>query len=69
MTPDEERDDVAARALAARLDRIEKAITTMAAWLVQAQTGFRIQDLRGIEDILKAPTDWPLPPHVETIAP
>ncbi len=35
-----------------RLDRIEKAITTMAWWLVQAQTGFGVQDARGIEDIL-----------------
>ncbi len=40
-----------------RLDRIEKAITTMAWWLVQAQTGFGIQDARGIEDILAGKRD------------
>jgi hypothetical protein len=36
-----------------RLDRIERAITTLAWWLVQAQTGFGERDARGIEDILK----------------
>jgi hypothetical protein len=40
-------------ALDVRLDRIEKAISTMASWLVQAQTGFGEQDARGIDDILK----------------
>jgi hypothetical protein len=35
-----------------RLDRIEKAITTMAWWLVQTQTGFGHQDAQGIEKIL-----------------
>lgn len=35
-----------------RLARIEKALTTLAWWLVQAQTGFGEQDARGIDDIL-----------------
>lgn len=37
----------------ARLARIEKAITTLAWWLVEAQTGFGEQDARGIDAILK----------------
>lgn len=36
-----------------RLERIEKAISVMAWWLVQAQTGFGRQDAIGIDDILK----------------
>jgi len=36
-----------------RLDRLEKAVVTMAWWLVQAQTGFGVQDARGIEKIAK----------------
>jgi hypothetical protein len=36
-----------------RLDRIEEAISTMASWLVTAQTGFGVQDARGIEEILR----------------
>jgi hypothetical protein len=36
-----------------RLDRIEEAISTMASWLVTAQTGFSIQDAKGIEEILR----------------
>jgi hypothetical protein len=36
-----------------RLDRHEKAIGTMASWLVQAQTGFGAQDAEGIEEILR----------------
>lgn len=36
-----------------RLDRHEKAIATMAAWLVQAQTGFNANDAAGIEKILR----------------
>lgn len=43
----------------ARLERIEKAITTMASWLVQAQTGFGAQDARGIDDILFGFADSP----------
>ena len=35
-----------------RLDRIELAIGTMAAWLVQAQTGFSQKDAQGIGEIL-----------------
>ena len=35
-----------------RLERIEKAVTTMAWWLVQAQTGFGQLDARGIDKIL-----------------
>ena len=36
-----------------RLDRQEEAIRTMAQWLVQAQTGFGIQDAEGIDKILR----------------
>lgn len=36
-----------------RLDRIEKAITTMAWWLVSAQTGFGQKDAEGIDKILQ----------------
>jgi len=36
-----------------RLDRIEKAVGTMAQWLVQAQTGFNAKDAEGIEKILR----------------
>lgn len=36
-----------------RQDRHEKAISTMAQWLVQAQTGFGVQDASGIEQILR----------------
>lgn len=36
-----------------RLDRIEEAISTMASWLVQAQTGFGVSDAEGIERILR----------------
>lgn len=36
-----------------RFDRIEKAIGTMAQWLVQAQTGFNANDAAGIEKILR----------------
>jgi hypothetical protein len=35
-----------------RLDRIEEAVSTMAAWLVSAQTGFGQKDMEGINDIL-----------------
>jgi len=40
-----------------RLDRIEKAITTLAWWLVQAQTGFGEQDAQGIDKILATPVE------------
>ena len=33
--------------------RLEKAVGTMAWWLVQAQTGFGEHDARGIEAILR----------------
>lgn len=36
-----------------RVERCEKAIGTMANWLVQAQTGFGKQDAEGIEKILR----------------
>lgn len=36
-----------------RLERLEKALSVMAWWLVQAQTGFGTQDARGIDDILQ----------------
>ncbi len=37
---------------AERIDRLEKAMRVLASWLVQAQTGFGVQDARGIEHIL-----------------
>ena len=40
------------RELIQKVERIEKAVSTMAWWLVQAQTGFAERDARGIEDIL-----------------
>lgn len=36
-----------------RLDAIERAIETMAEWLVQAQTGFNAHDAQGIKKILR----------------
>lgn len=51
--PVPESPDLTADQLAERLDRIEKAITTMAWWLVQAQTGFGQKDAEGIERILE----------------
>jgi hypothetical protein len=35
-----------------RLDRLERAVETMAQWLVEAQTGFGIKDYEGIKAIL-----------------
>ena len=35
-----------------RIERLERAVGTMAWWLVQAQTGFGERDARGIERIL-----------------
>lgn len=40
-----------------RLDRIERALSTLVWWLVQAQTGFGQQDARGIQDILDGNND------------
>jgi len=40
-----------------RVERCEKAIGTMAQWLVQAQTGFGVQDAEGIEKILRGEDD------------
>lgn len=39
-----------------RIQRIEKAVGTMAQWLVQAQTGFNANDAAGIERILRGET-------------
>lgn len=36
-----------------RLERHELAISTLATWLVQAQTGFNAKDAEGIERILR----------------
>lgn len=35
-----------------RVERLEKAVLTMAGWLVDAQTGFGVRDYEGIERIL-----------------
>lgn len=40
-----------------RLDRIEKAVSTLTAWLVSAQTGFNQKDMEGINDILYGRTE------------
>jgi hypothetical protein len=40
-----------------RFERIEKAVSTMAWRLAQAQTGFGERDARGIEDILRGGRD------------
>jgi hypothetical protein len=40
-----------------RLDRIESAVSTLTAWLVQAQTGFNQRDMEGINDILYGRTE------------
>ena len=40
-----------------RLDRIEKAVSTLTAWLVSAQTGFGQKDMEGINDILYGRTE------------
>lgn len=39
-----------------RVGRLEDAVSTMAQWLVQAQTGFGAQDAEGIEKILRGET-------------
>jgi hypothetical protein len=36
-----------------RVERLEKAVATMAGWLVQAQTGFNAKDVEGIDKILR----------------
>lgn len=36
-----------------RVSRLEEAVSTMATWLVQAQTGFGAEDAKGIEKILR----------------
>jgi hypothetical protein len=36
-----------------RMDRIEKAISTMATWLVEAKIGLSVHDAESIEKILK----------------
>lgn len=47
-----EMDEMVAR-LRQRVERLEKAVGTMASWLVQAQTGFGERDALGIEEILR----------------
>lgn len=44
-----------------KTERHDRAIGTMAQWLVQAQTGFGAQDAEGIEKILRGETS----PNVE----
>lgn len=39
--------------LIVRVNRLEKAVLTMAWWLVQCQTGFGVQDAKGIEKIIE----------------
>ena len=41
------------RTIEERLDRLERALVTLAAWLVQAQSGLGERDVRGIEKILR----------------
>lgn len=49
-----------------RVGRLEDAVSTMAQWLVSAQTGFGEQDAAGIEKILRG--EKPKEPE-EDIAP
>ncbi len=42
-----------------RVERIEKAVRTLAYWLVQAQTGFGQQDAEGIDRILSGEAEAP----------
>lgn len=44
-----------------RIARLEWAVTVMAHWLVQAQTGFGAGDARGIEAILRGDHDHDIP--------
>lgn len=44
-----------------RIARLEWALTVMASWLVQAQTGFGAQDAKGIEAILRGEHDADVP--------
>ena len=39
--------------LAEQVERLEKALLTLAWWLVQAQTGFGRKDAEGIEKIVR----------------
>ena len=55
-----------------KVDQLEKqtkrntqAISTMASWLVQAQTGFGQQDASGIEKILRGEKDDDADPESE----
>jgi hypothetical protein len=49
-----------------RIERLEYAVNTMAAWLVSAQTGFGLNDAQGIWKILDGTT--PLPPREDEVA-
>lgn len=40
-----------------RLERLEKAVVTMAYWLVEAQTGFGATDAYGISAIIRGEKD------------
>lgn len=45
-------DNLSYRTVDDRLNRLEKAVETLAFWLVEAQTGFGERDAQGIVDIL-----------------
>jgi hypothetical protein len=52
---------VTTREIERQLRRQDRAIRTLAWWLVQAQSGLGQQDARGIEDILNGERDEALP--------
>ena len=52
-----------------RVERCEKAIGTMARWLVEAQTGFGAADAEGIEKILRGEDMTEQPETPETPEP
>jgi hypothetical protein len=51
------KDDWCPSCLLLRTERAERVIGTLASWLVQAQTGFGVQDARGIERLLGTPPE------------
>lgn len=44
-------------------EQLDRAIGTMAQWLVQAQTGFNATDAKGIEKILRGEDGTPAAPE------
>lgn len=49
-----------------KLERVDRAIGTMAQWLVQAQSGFGAHDAEGIEKILRGETENEAKPDISS---